>query len=291
MTVQLRRLRLLILIPCLAIFAMAGCNIFTPFDDPTNDDQLQSAARACFDNGDLTCALQLYTKLQADRPDTAASEAAFAILDENGLSMAVLMGAVGGGGSGGMLNSMAAALAPNAGATKRVAIYNAYQTVASISDSSLRGLVRFITGLALASEVLAEQITPSTVLLQTNLVSSPTVCTTSACATSPVQCLPAGTAVISDTGSTIDLVGAPTTAATVALMSATTPTWEMVNAAITAVQKALDVSELGASGKFSTGAGGFTSSVGTTSATAPTNALNSGCYRALLVSLGVGVKS
>ena len=296
---QLRRLRLLILIPCLAIFAMAGCNIFTPFDDPTNDDQLQSAARACFDNGDLTCALQLYTKLEAGRPDTALSESAFAILDENGLSMAVLMSAVGSGGSGAMLNTIAAALAPSAGLTKRMAIYTAYETVASISNSSLRGLVRFITGLALASEILAEQITPVTSLLQTNIVSNPTNCFFASSGASgciavgiatPTQCAPTGTAVIVDTTTTIDIITAPTSSATVALMAASSPNWEMIYASILAIEQALGTSELGASGKFSSGAGGFTSSVGTQAApTSPAPAPQ--CFRALLVSLGVGVKS
>ena len=33
--------------------AASGCNLFDPLDSPTSDAQLISAARACFDRGDL----------------------------------------------------------------------------------------------------------------------------------------------------------------------------------------------------------------------------------------------
>src|SRR3954469_7732827 len=96
-----RKLTVLSLLMATPAMVATGCmNVFDPFDNPTTDTQLISAARACFDRGDIACAKENYEKLSANNADIAASETAFAMLDENGAGMASFIQAFGSGGGG-----------------------------------------------------------------------------------------------------------------------------------------------------------------------------------------------
>ncbi len=143
----------------LSLFILSSCvNLFDPFDSPSGDAQIMAAARACFDKKDYECARELYAKLTSN--ETARAEEAFMILDQDGLGTAALVRAVAsaeGATLGGILTNMVEAAAPGAGAAKRTRLVAAYRKLAGITNSTVRGFTQFVVGLAIASEMLAEQ--------------------------------------------------------------------------------------------------------------------------------------
>lgn len=154
-----------------------GCNVFSPLDSPSGDAQLLSAARACFDRGDFSCASENYQKVSADQADTVASEEAFMMLDQAGITMGVYAQFVGDGATGAALTAMAEKLSGDAGQAKRQAIYQAYLKYKAISaaNSDLKNFVQFVTSLGLAAEMLAEVAAGGT-LSKTSLAQSPSTC-------------------------------------------------------------------------------------------------------------------
>ncbi|MBI3534419.1 MAG: hypothetical protein HY072_02890, partial [Deltaproteobacteria bacterium] len=69
-----------------SMFLVSCPNVFDPIDNPSGDAQLLSAARACFDKGDLACAKDNYGKITGTTDaEYAAAETAFTILEENGV--------------------------------------------------------------------------------------------------------------------------------------------------------------------------------------------------------------
>jgi hypothetical protein len=274
----------LFLMSCLGLAGLTtSCNVFDPFDSPTSDVQLLSAARACFDQGKFDCALEHYGKLSGSHADIAAAEMAFMQLDQAGAGMGALMKAVGNGGSGGAasLSRMAGSLAPSAGEVKRQQILAAYLKAKNIQDPSLRGLVRFTSAFALAAEILGEETRGSAVFTQLNLVRN-----VDGCKAAPViscnlttDCTTIDPVIQVDaTMTAIDR----TTAAAADFDSA--PTWRMVHFAVSEIVFALE-SELAASGKFSSGLGSFSGNLLSEGASAFTV---DGCYRQLLLNTGVG---
>lgn len=267
----------------LASISLTGCNVFDPLDSPTNDDQLISAARACFDQGDIACAREQYAKLSKDSADIMNSELAFATLDENGIGMGIFLDAFGGGGGGAGITKLANQLAGtslNTSAT-RLAFYQAFQRAAAIKNPGLRGLVRFTTATALTAEIMAEGAGNNRTLEQTDYTASPTVCkalTSTTCATS-ADCDGVGSFLT--TGSDFDFGN--TTEAAVQV----TPTIAMLNGAIAQINTALGASEIGASGKFGSGAGSFASGL-----TGLTGALSTSagarCYRFQMLGFSLG---
>jgi hypothetical protein len=263
----------LIVALCVPLAILSACNIFDPIDSPNTDAQILSAARAAMDRGDFEGARQEYAKLsQSD--ETVASEEAFNELNEAGATMGNFMAAFGGGGSGEAITALANSLANGAGESKRLAIYSAYSKVSSITtNTQLRGLVRLTAGLALAAEILAEQATNAgvaTILEQEDIVTNPSGCNS-------VTCLGTGCAAPGGTlalGAAVDI--SPTPADSTDLSGSAT--LRMFNAAIDAVNDA--ITEVGASGKFSTGTGGLASgllTIGTTD-----------CYRFAMLEQGIG---
>jgi len=147
-----------ILISFFCILFFSGCNIFDPFDNPSEDEELLSAARACLDQGDYECARRFYGQLSKDSSDEMHSELAFLTLDEHALGLGGILSAIGAGDvSGGKLFTVLAnQIGPSGTAAKRAVLYGAFRRTEFIRYAPLRGLVRFITSTALLSNILAE---------------------------------------------------------------------------------------------------------------------------------------
>lgn len=235
-----------------ALLLSSSCtfNIFDPIDGPGDDpDQLLSAARACFDNGDFECAAEFYGKLEGTTyGEQAAAEQAFAILDQNGAGMKAFMKALGGGGGGGAaLTKMTNALLEEGGGSeaRRLAIYEAYRQVDLIpNNAALRGLVRFIAAFATLAEMLAEEAGSDGVFAASDLVTNPGGCTSVVAA----GCNPPGSPVIQASAATPDFITSPAPTASVGGLN--TANWASFNSLITAISHALS-NEIGAGGSFS----------------------------------------
>jgi len=252
-----------------------SCNIFEWMDSPSNQEQILSAARTCFDEADLTCAKEYYAQL-TDYTDEKESELIFAILHEQGATMASFLQSFGGGGGGNGLNKLAAKLIPTSQA-KREALFDAYLKAANIKNKELRGLAHFATAIAVAGAVLAADMDEGqTEFKKSRLVENVTeceatsqeeVCTQghSSCAAPPGANISASTSVSFET----------------ATLSEITASLGVIDGAILAVGAAL-TNELGAGGKFSTGTGDFASTVAAQASN------DDDCYRKVLMSQGVG---
>lgn len=256
------------------LFFGAGCNVFDPLDTVSGDAQLLSAARACFDRGDLVCAKDHYDKLSSDQAEVAAAETAFVILDENGITMQAFMDSLGSFDAAKAINSLTQKLKDGAGSSKRLAIFGAYQKVSSInSNVPLRGLVRFVTSFALLSEIFSEKTESDGVLRKTDLVITPASCATSNCLGNANCGRPSSSKL--SYGSQKDLLTNPST-----VDLSGEPTIGMIQGAIGAIEQALTV-EILAQGKFKSGIGQlFSDLLAASSAEA--------CYRAALVNFGIG---
>lgn len=264
-------------------FAISACNVFDPLDSPTSDPQLLSAARACFDQGDMTCAKELYGKLSANEADIASSELAFAVLDENGVNIASFAEAVSSGGGGSGLTKFAGKLSTHTpGVDKRLALYGAYLKVVTIKDTSLRGFVRFAVGLALAAEILSEDSRISGTFGKSDLVTTPASCSNNATCVANAACAaPSGSKIIVGS-TTFDFIESSTNTLPAATALSGSPTLQMFNSFIKAVYYGL-TTELKVSGSFSSGAAAFSNVISNTNP-----ATSESCYRAILLSQGVG---
>ena len=261
---------------------LAGCfNVFSPLDHPSGDIQLISAARACFDRGDLQCAMDNYQKLSPNSLEIQMSEEAFVTLDQNGAGMSSFMQSFGNGGGGGSLTKLAELMGQGSLA-KRLSILGAFKNLASITTNApLRGLVRFSLGIGLAAEVLSEELVSSATLSKTLLSNTSTACSTFNAGTCAACTKPTGS-VIQDTGVTSGELPTDPTAATE--YGTANPDLDMLNGALSQANFALGATELGASGKFSGTSGTF----GTILNTGPRGAGGAPCFRSALISNGVG---
>lgn len=161
------------------LLAMAAlttsCNIYGFMDSPSGDAQLESAARACFNQGDMTCARKYYAQLSTSEQDTAVSETALTYLTENGITMEAFTGAfVNGKGAEGV-GKLANDLVNGAGRTRRLALLAAYNGVNKITSVPLRAFIRFAVAISLSAEILAESA-HGVVFDQSDLASNPSQC-------------------------------------------------------------------------------------------------------------------
>tara|TARA_Y100000590_G_scaffold263124_1_gene295239 strand:- start:769 stop:1527 length:759 start_codon:yes stop_codon:yes gene_type:complete len=250
-------------------------------DSPSGNEQILSKAKACFDEGDFDCAREYYAKLSSEYSDIKESESAFLILDEQGIDMGVFMTAFGSGGSGKGVTQIANRLALlGANTTKRASIYEAYLKVGIISDRATRGLVRFVTGIALLAEVLAEQAGGNSNLDQTDLITSGTL--TACKASTSVTCAAACTRTSAlGVGASVDLYNSLPTSSTIT----GTDHYGLIHGIIQALSNALSY-ELSAGGNFSTGIGGFTNQL--LSQSAPTTSAFANCFVKILLDQGIG---
>lgn len=271
--------------PLLLLPAAIGCNVFDPLDSPGGDAQLLSAARACFDRGDMTCARENYAKLSSSQADVQASELAFVMLEEAGVSMADFMTAMGQGNANQGITRLAGLLSLRSpGQSKRQAIFNAYLKINEITQSTeLKGLVRFVAAFALAAEILGEEAGGDGTLSKTDISASPDTCNNDLSATSCT-----GVAAGRCTKSSTNINGGASvtiTTPTAAQMDGATPTWGQFKGAIDAVHRAL-TSELNAAGSFNSGSAGFASVFSTATSTGTEG---EECFRYLLLNQGAGI--
>ncbi|MFZ9596665.1 MAG: hypothetical protein ACO3A2_11390 [Bdellovibrionia bacterium] len=180
------------------LLTLSGCNLYESMDSPTGEKQLLSAARACFNLGDFTCALKYYQALTSSSStstatsDQAYSEVAFQTLEELGITISVFMGAVleGNGSAGSLINQLAGHLRttsstnplPSGNYAIRKKIFQAYQKSLRIQASKTQGLIKFMTASSLMAAILAEDASGVNdeknrgKLLRTDLVQDPDVC-------------------------------------------------------------------------------------------------------------------
>lgn len=266
----------------LGFLALTGCNPFALVDTPSGDTQVLAAARACFDKGDFTCASKYYGQLSSVASDSTNSEGAFQALAQNGATMGAFMNAaVNGGTSGGkFLTQLANSLASGAGQTRRLAIFHAYQRWDSISDTSLKNLVRFLTAASLLAEILAEDAGTNGLFETTDWVTTPTTCLTkSGTLYVDAACLPpSGKAITA--GAVVSL--SSTTADSVMTGS---PTLGMINGALQEVNNGL--SNISLTGGIGSTTQSFANQVLNNNAITTTD---NGAFRGFLLSLDLGVQ-
>jgi hypothetical protein len=271
----------------LAALTSTGCstNIFSPFDSPNGDAQILEYARGCLDNKDYACAMKYYQKLSSSYAEIQASEEAFTILNQYDANMATFAKAIGDGGGGTSLTTMATQMIKTSpSATKRNALYSAYIKVSDISSNvPLRGLVRMAAGLAMLGELLAEEglkkNSSASAFSQALLADNATSCLTRG----PVTC---ANAQCDLTGTSLMAVGAVNDYKTTpASTFPSTPTWGDFHGMLDAVSFAMS-SELAASGSVGGGLGGFSSAL--LAAVGAYAATDANCYRWGLLTNDVG---
>lgn len=153
-----------------AALTVSGCNMFGFMDSPSGDAQLISAARACLNRGDYACALSNYQKVSSAQSDVALSEQAMVVFDQQGASMSSFIGMSSESTGGGGISKLAEGMTSGAGQAKRMAIYNAYKSADTITDTDLKNFVKFLGATALSAEILAEAAGADGILAKTDIV-------------------------------------------------------------------------------------------------------------------------
>lgn len=159
-----------------ALAAGSACNIFKPFDSPSEGEQALSVARACFDRGDFECAKENYAKVTGDLEDQAKAELAFVTLEKVGAGMGGFLKAFGGGDVGGGITSLANTMSKDAGEELRNELFGVYQVAMGIESPELKSFARFVTGLTLTAELLAEASAGTGALKVDDLAADATQC-------------------------------------------------------------------------------------------------------------------
>jgi len=261
---------------CVSLTTSCSFNVFDPIDSPSGDAQLQSAARACLDEGDYECAARLYGEMSDGYSDVANSEEAFLLLDQNGLGMTGIMEAIGEDDSSGgqVINALVERIYKSGITTSREDIFKALIKANSINQNELRGLVRMMGSLALLAQLLHEtkQNLTTENFLKTDIVSNAATCITGELAGCLAGCtarLAAGNYVDFDTAT--ELNGGPTL--------------YMIQALVLQLDKALGSTELNGGGKFSSGTLSFAETLKSAEYGPDTSP---GCYSYLLISNGLG---
>jgi hypothetical protein len=266
--------------------------MFDPLDNPGSDPQYLSAARACFDRGDFNCARENYAKLSSSYSDTATAEQSFLTLDEQGASMGAFMEFVGDmtdKGTGKALTIFANRLTSGSGVTRRVTLWNVYNSAknGSITNPDLKNFVTFISALALTAEMLAEGAQGSSQLIPGHIATSSSSCQSSgtACAGAAATCnAPAGATLVYGTGAIPDI----TTTSPSNTNPSTRQLYDMINETLSAL------TALSASGKFSGAVSDFNSIANVLNGIGGSAAIDGGpnvadqCFRHTLLTMGVG---
>lgn len=225
----------LLLLTVISLISLTGCNLFGGLDGPSGDEQLLSAARAAFDQGDYQLAIQLYGELSSANSDVGLSETAYVDLTQAGASMKAYATAFGKGevAIGPAITTFAEGILANgAGQATRVAIWQAFNEQQNITDPQLKALVRFLGSLSFAAEILAETSTDGKTITKADL----------------------GNGKVTVSGSFPAILGGTLTnstgAATLANVNVAAPTYNMFNSALAEIIQ--DVNQLGDQGTFGT---------------------------------------
>lgn len=259
----------------------AGCNSYSFVDKPSSNAQILSAARACLDEGNYSCAATYYGQLSSPS-DESRSEAIFTNLAEDGVTVATFANAViaGSSNAGKLITKFAGQLTGIASVTTRLNFFHIYQQYKNIQEPHAQGLVRFVTGLTLLSEIFAEGANKSGIFQASDLVSDPTSCATNydippftGCSAPSNSKISSGTAIPALTSaSDSDMSGSPTLF--------------MINAAIYEIDQGLN--DMGPNGQLGSSSQGFTSSILNDGADAIIPGTDSPIYRGLLIQNGIG---
>ncbi len=253
-----------VLLGLASLAALTGCNIFGFMDSPGTNEQYLSRARACFNDGDKDCALEYYGKLTGDFVDIATAESAFVILEDNGAGIKDFITALGDNADGAKgLNNMASAMSSRKGSDLRRALQEAYKKADSISDNNkeLRGLVRFVSAFAIMAAVFAEEAATHgnvDIVEMEDFVLDGPGCRASSGTPNPPSCDPQIGAVLHFNNTVCSLPSASCNLTEGDLGD--TATLDMAVEALKKIDSALK-NEIGASGKYSNGVGGFATRV------------------------------
>ena len=251
-----------------------SCNVYSPLNSPSGDEQILSAARACLDQADYSGALVLYQKLSSNYSNTVASESAYAILDENGADFGAIASSFGKSPNGKGLSALANAMILGAGETRRLALYQAYQKAALITGNpTLQGFVKFMASIALAAEMLAENAGADSIMSYSDLAEGGSSCTTTACGLGQASC----NAATGGKFSTSVFAGLDA-----AQPTGTNPSLDQLYSAIT--QAVSGLSAMGAAGGTSSS---FTHLLGTDGLPS-VGTMQAACFRATLIAQGIG---
>lgn len=264
----------------LCALVLPGCNIFGWLDRPSGDAANLSRARACFNRGDFTCALQYYALVSDSNTDSREAESAYVIFEREGFKMGSFLTAIGSAGGGQILTSLANQFAASttANESKRLALYEGYAKTASISDANLRGMVRLAGSLAILSELLAEFAGADHSLSQAEIADDPTTCIANGvCATATPECDGASTIPLGTDTPGLDLDTAGSMVGSASLIK--------IKAALDEVVYSLGTNELNASGSI---ASAIDSVSGVLSALTLSNAAEGYCFRQTLLTQGIG---
>lgn len=279
----------------LPVVALAGCNIFAPLDSPSGDAQLLSAARACINQGDMECAREHFSKV-VSATDAANADLAFGMLHNAGVTAGTFVDAflavkdLPNAEKGmGIVNALAGELSLASGVEMRTAVLDAYKVSADISDQKLKSLVRFVAGLALVGELLAEEAGGDGTLSAGDLANNVTTCSGSGGAPA---C--AGEATCDKTGGKLSAGGASpdlrSDAGIEAADFSTGPTFEQLIETFEAIVDAggdLNASMMQDGGFNSDALSSATSIASQLAGLTGGNAVDR-CYRYTLISLGIG---
>ncbi|MCM0606225.1 MAG: hypothetical protein KA715_09055 [Xanthomonadaceae bacterium] len=257
-----------------------GMNIFSPIDGPSGDEQLMSAARACLDQGDATCALAFYNRMSGSGVDIKQSEGAFSTMYQQGATFGVFLTSFGSTASLAGVGRMANSIVSGAGSSKRQNLWAAYKRADTINNTTTKNFTKFVTSLALTAAILAETAGSDSRVTNGDLVTNAT-----ACAALPNNCTPgnhagtyapvcgAGTSSLLDSVTVIDLdtTDNATVGGQLNVM--------LFNAAVSKLSTAL----------LALGSGGSFGSFGSTSGTLAGIAIATlpACYRYELLRLGM----
>jgi hypothetical protein len=139
-----------------ALASASSCvNLYDPIDNPHSDDQILSAARAAFDQGDYATAREYYGKLSGNQ--TALSESIFLDLDACGADIGAFGSALANGidNAGLVLTIMGEKMAPSHDASCFATLLQAYKNSLTLTDSNVKGFTGLLASLAIAGEVMA----------------------------------------------------------------------------------------------------------------------------------------
>jgi hypothetical protein len=272
---------MMLLVSLVALGGLTSCNFYGGIDKPSGDTQILSAARACLDAGNYSCANTYYTQLSTSDNDIKQSETAFGDMEQAGVGFQQFAAAFGNGQNinvGSALTTLANSIIPlGPGATLRTRIYTDFSNSNSMtSGSSLQALVRFLASTTFAAEILAEMATAqgNTNLLKTDIASVPTSCTGGTCAgPGPIDLVNGGD--LADGAASLTAEAGVTTN-----INVTTATLDMLLCAIQDMNTSLTT--LGQAGSLGTS---FSTLI---SALKGTGGLGDNAVRAALINQGVG---
>lgn len=268
-----------------ATLSLSGClNLFSPLDQPSGDAQYLSAARACFDKMDFSCAQENYSKISSANNDVKLEEEAILVFAKNGASMVQFMTFVSNLtdlNAGKAVTIFANGMIPTASSSSRQAIWSAWQNYKSISNNDMKFFVQFIGSLALAGEILAEAANGASSLSQADLVFSASTCAVAtACTAGSAHCAASSNGQLTQ-GPAHNILTTPPTNS----VATSRQLFDSIASAESALQS------LDQGGRFSSAFGTFntiTSAIGNSSSLDTLSQVDE-CFRAELINQSIGL--